>query len=141
MADTVAHSFRRCKFQVFRAGAQLGLVRPVETIVPSIAKRASVHAFPIPASKFHPRAIFELLSIKILIFHDLLCRSRFVYSLQPSTAFSQFSWNLAQYSASSSSWSRQSGTPSQTRFRGMQLPMLHRKPSHVDSTDFLDPSE
>lgn len=66
MADAVAHSFRTCKFQVFRAGTHLRLVRPVETIVPSIAKRASIHAFPIPASKLHPRAIFDKIYIYIL---------------------------------------------------------------------------
>lgn len=59
MADTVAHPFRISKFQVFQAGAHLRLVRPVQAIIPSIAERASIHAFPIPASKFHPRAIFE----------------------------------------------------------------------------------
>lgn len=63
MADAVAHSLRGREFQVFRAGAHFRLVRPVETIVSSVAERASIHAFPIPASKLRPRAIFEKIRV------------------------------------------------------------------------------
>lgn len=83
MADTVAHPFRISKFQVFQAGAHLRLVRPVQAIVPSIAERASIHAFPIPASKFHPRAIATLHGV-LAIFSKSGAIFRFLVLVAPT---------------------------------------------------------